>query len=236
MPDLIAALHERFGLNALVQGEHEKALRWFRRMEAREPDSIRVLRNIGVCLLAAGDASGARGYLLREEALYGPSFLRHSALADLAYALGEREEAAARYRSALADPEAAPGGRYHESRPLLEARARICADPAAFGSSRAAAGRFDAGQEAAKAGRQAEALALFEEAAELDPTHWPALNNAGGIALNALGDPERALAFFERALSLAHSPQAAHNADLARKALAARLAAAKPGKRAKAVR
>ncbi|MBU0928518.1 MAG: tetratricopeptide repeat protein [Spirochaetes bacterium] len=220
MPRILAGLYERFGLNAYIQGDPAKALLWFRRLERLEPDSIRTLRNLGVILLAAGDAAGAEEYLLREERRYGESFHRHSALADIAYARGRREDAARRYEAALSDPEAAPAGARRGDRAFLEARLRICLDPGAFAAAAEGAERFKAAEAARDSGDPRAALALFEEAVALDPTHWPALNNAGSIALNDLGDPARALALFKRSFALARSAQVARNVELAGAALA----------------
>lgn len=215
MPNIVTSFYERMGLNAYVQGDYAKAEAWFRKLESREPDSLRVLRNLGVILLARGDAEGAEAYLLREERAYGPSFHRHAALADLAYARGRREEAARRYSAALAEPEA--GGA--PTAALIEARARICRDEKAFSRSRDSLSRFAEGEEARGGGDLARAVSLFDEAAALDPTAWPALNNAGTLLLNDLGDPDGAKARFERALALSRAPQVARNLELAEGAL-----------------
>ena len=57
----------------------------------------------------------------------------------------------------------------------------------------------------------AEAFALYEEAIELDPTNWPAMNNAATLALNRLATPEKALELFRRAFALSGAPQVARN-------------------------
>jgi Flp pilus assembly protein TadD len=220
MLKFIASFEERLGLNAYVQGDYEKALKWFRKLEESERDSIRVLRNLGVILLASGDSEGAKSYLLREEKLYGPSYHRHSALADLAYAAGDRKEAARRYGLALAEPEIAAEGSAAAMRPLLEARLAVCREEAAFQKSRRALERFKEGEKAREGGDAPGAVTLFEEAAALDPTAWPALNNAGTILLNTLGDAARARSLFERALSLSRSPQVARNLELAEQSIA----------------
>lgn len=215
MPAFLSAFYERFGLNAYVQGDYAKAERWFRKLERLEPDSIRVLRNLGVVLLAKGDAEGAERYLLREERLYGASFHRHAALADLAYARGRRKEAERRYAAALAEPEAAPGGSQAGLRPLMEARLGIARSEESFAKARRSMERFSEAEAARERGDHGPAVALFEEAATLDPTNWPALNNAGTLLLNQLGDPARAAGLFEKALPLARSPQVARNLELA---------------------
>ncbi len=217
MRDIIGSFQERMGLNAYVSGDYEGAERWFRKLESREGESLRVLRNLGVILLARGDAEGAGRYLRREEERFGPSYHRHCALGDLAYAGGRREEALRRYRAALAEPD---GGGAGASRALLEVRAAACADAAAYARTRGAQERFAAGEAARDAGRHEEALAAFEEAAALDPSMWPALNNAGAVLLNGLGDAARAAPYFEKAFALSGSAQSARNAELARQAAA----------------
>lgn len=216
----VTSIYERLGLNAYIQGDPEKALAWFRRLEAVEPDSIRTLRNLGVMLLASGDAEGAESYLLREEQLYGESFHRHSALGDIAFARGRRDEAARRYAAALADPEVGPGGASRASRGFLENRLSLCKNPGAFEAAMRGADCFSKAEAARDAGEHEQAIALFDEAARLDPTHWPALNNAGSLALGKLGNPQRALAYFERAYALAATAQIARNVELARDWLA----------------
>lgn len=220
MAAFLLAFYERFGLNSFVQGDYAKAERWFRKLESKEADSLRVLRNLGVILLAKGDAEGAESYILKEERLYGQSFHRHSALGDIAYARGKRKEAERRYAAALACPEAAPDGRNSGSRLILERRREICSREDSFARSRESMDLFARGEAAREAGTKAAAAALFEEAALLDPTNWPALNNAGTIALNDLGEPLRARGLFERAFELARSPQVARNLELAEMAIA----------------
>jgi tetratricopeptide (TPR) repeat protein len=204
------------GLNAYVSGDLAAAERRFRRLREREGESIRALRDLGVVLAAKGDLAGARACFLREEELYGASFHRHAALADLDYEEGRREEALARYRAALGEKEA--GGA--SNRRLLEERAAICSDPAAYERALLARARFREAEEARDEGRPEEALEAFEEAVGLDPSHWPALNNCGSLLLNVLGDPGRALELFERAAELTGSAQCRRNADLARRAIA----------------
>lgn len=220
MLHFLSGLYERLGLNAYIQGDTRKALAWFRKLEAVEPDSIRVLRNIGVILLSSGDAAGAEAYLLREEKLYGESLHRHSALADIAFTRGRREDATKRYEAALADPDLAPAGGRASQRGFIEKRLKICNDSEAFEAAARGAAVFAQAESARDAGDNDRAIVLFEEAATLDPTHWPALNNAGTLALNVFGDAAKAQALFERAFDLAQSAQVARNVELARDWLA----------------
>lgn len=216
---ILSSLYERLGLNAYVEGDFAKAESWFRRLEAAEPDSIRVLRNLGVILLAKGEFGQAKAYLAREEALFGPSFHRHAGLADLAWAAGEREEAGRRYAAALAEPEARKGGRYGASRPLLEARLGLCADEAAFARAREGLSVFQLGEAAREAGSFPEAYEHFMKAYFLDPSNWLALNNAGTLALNHLTQPELAVSHLERAFAFSPSSQVGRNLQIAREAL-----------------
>jgi tetratricopeptide (TPR) repeat protein len=221
----LLSLYERLALNAYVLGDYPRALRWLRLLESKEGDSIRVLRNLGVVLLASGEVKAAEACLRKEEALYGPSFHRHAALADLAYSQGDRAEAARRYALALAEPEAKEGKWGVASLDLLEKRLANSRDAEAFRRGRLSLEAFARGEEERDSGEAKKALASFEEAADLDPTNWPALNNAGSIVLNVLHDPERAVGLFSKALALSPSAQVARNLELAKEA------ATKGGKR-----
>jgi len=214
MQNFISVLWERFGLNAYIRGDYKKAERWFRKLEQREPDAISVLRNLGVILLAKGDAEGAEAYLLREEKLYGKSFHRHAGLADIAYARGKRKEAERRYALALQEPECQPGGKAEASRSLLEKRLAICASEAAFIRSRESMKIFREAEELSREKKYEEAVLKFKEAAALDETNWPALNNAGSIYLNQLGKNREAQEFFEKAFEISKNIQVARNLDL----------------------
>jgi tetratricopeptide (TPR) repeat protein len=211
---IIDGIIERLGMNAYALGDYGRAEKWLRRLEKREPDSMRVLRNLAVVLLARGDFAGAERYLLREEALYGATYGRHRALADQAYSAGRREEASARYSAALAAPEASRAP--EPERRFLETRLALCGDPARFAASRKGIERFAEGEAARERGDSDAALAAFLEAAELDPTHWPALNNAGTILLERKGGAAAALGLFEKAAACASLPAIERNAALAR--------------------
>jgi len=214
-----AGLCERFGLNAYVAGDYKRAERWFRKLEQAEPTSIRVLRNLGVILLAEGRAEEAERYLLREEKLYGASFYRHSALADLAYATGKRKEAARRYRLALQEPECAEGGSAHHMRGLMEKRLAICEDEKRYADTRRAMELFRQAEGLRQDGAHQEAIEKFLQSFALDETNWPALNNAASIYMNALKQPAEAEPLFSQAFELSNSIQVARNLELCRQAV-----------------
>jgi Flp pilus assembly protein TadD len=176
-----------------------------------------VLRNLGVLLLAKGDAEGAERYLLREEKLYGKSFHRHAGLADLAYARGKRKEAERRYALALAEPECSPGGVAESSRVLMEKRYIISKDERLYASSRQALKAFEEAQALREAKDFRASIERFLDSIALDETNWSALNNAGSIYLNNLGEPEKAKELFERALEISRNPQVIGNLELAAK-------------------
>lgn len=220
MRNFFDTFRERAGVNAFVAGNFDKAERYFRELERSEPDSISVLRNLGMVLLAKGDAEGAERYLLKEEKLYGKSFHRHSALGDLAYARARRKEALKRYKLALEESEAAEGGSAWAIRPLMERRISFCEDEKSFAPVIESMRKFAQAQEARVSGDDQRAIELYIESASLDETNWPALNNAGSIYLNSLGDPGEAAALFEKAFSISHNVQAARNLELARRKLA----------------
>lgn len=219
---LLDALAERLGMNAYALGDYERAEKWFRKLERKEPDSLRTLRNLGVILLARGDFSGAERYLKREERLYGESYQRHRALADLAYSAGNREAAAARYSAALSCPEA--GEREERERNFLQARLAVCRDRARFEDAREGGRRFAEGEAARARGDAEAALAAFLSAADLDPTNWPALNNAGVILLERDGGAERALEAFQKAAACAGLSMIERNISLAKELLNGKVA------------
>jgi Flp pilus assembly protein TadD len=204
MNKFYATLCERFGLNAYIAGDYQKAERWFRKLEQSEPTSIRVLRNLGVILLAKGRSEEAERYLLREEKLYGASFYRHSALADLTYATGKRKEAARRYRLALREP---------------EKRLAMCEDEKRYTGTRKAMEFFRQAEESREAGAHQEAIQKFLQSFALDETNWPALNNAASIYMNTLKQPAEAEPLFSQAFELSHSIQVARNVELCRQAI-----------------
>ncbi len=214
-----AGLCERFGLNAYVAGNYQKAEHWFRKLEQSEPTSIRVLRNLGVILLAEGRPEEAERYLLKEEKLYGASFYRHSALADLAYATGKRKEAARRYRLALQEPECAEGGAAHHMSGLMEKRLAMCEDEKRYAGTRKAMELFRQAEKLREGGSHQEAIEKFLESFALDETNWPALNNAASIYMNALKLPAEAEPLFSQAFELSHSIQVARNVELCQQAI-----------------
>lgn len=219
MNKLYATLCERFGLNAYIAGDYKKAERWFRKLETSEPNSIRVLRNLGVILLAQGKPEEAERYLIKEEKLYGASFYRHSALADLAYAIGKRKEASRRYKFALKEPECAEGGKAFHMRRLMESRLAICEDEKKFAGTRRAMERFREAESLRESGSYHEAIAAFMDSFALDDTNWPALNNAASIYMNTLKQPADAEPLFARAFELSRSIQVARNLELCRQTL-----------------
>lgn len=219
MNKFYAAFCERLGLNAYVAGDYAKAERWFRKLEQSEPTSIRVLRNLGVVLLAEGHSEEAERYLLKEEKLYGPSFYRHSALADLAYAIGKRKEAARRYQKALQELECAEGGKAYHMRPLMEKRLVICENEKKYAGTRKAMELFKQAENLRESGAYEEAIKKFLNSVELDETNWPALNNAASIYMNTLKKPVDAEPLFLNAFELSRSIQVARNLDLCRQAI-----------------
>lgn len=206
-------------MSAFSAGNYDKAERYFRKIEQKDPNSMTVLRNLGLVLMAKGEAEAAESYLLREEKLYGKSFHRHAALADIAYARGKRREAEKRYRLALGEAESADGGSAEVLRPLISMRLAICADEKSFASSRESMKVFNEAQELKANGEAAKAVEAFLRSAALDPSNWPALNNAGTLYLEKLGNPKEALLLFEKAYESSRNMHAARNMELAKRKL-----------------
>jgi len=219
MQSLLTPFRERLGLSAFAAGDYVKAERYFRKLEEKDPNSLSTLRNLGLILMAKGDAQGAEAYLSREEKLYGRSFHRHAALADIAYAMGKRKEAEKRYRLALEEPEARPGGSAEALRPLMEKRLGICSSEKSFAASRESMKVFNEAQELKARGESEKAVEAFLRSASLDESNWPALNNAGILYLDSLGKPEEALKLFERAFEASRNIHAARNIEVVKRKL-----------------
>ncbi|HEY9054322.1 MAG TPA: hypothetical protein VIO60_05840 [Rectinemataceae bacterium] len=217
MGEFFFTLQVRFGLNAYMRGDFAKAEAWLEKARRKEPDSLVVLRNLGLVRMALGDVEGAENYLLREEKLYGKSFHRHASLADVAYARGKRIQAAKRYALALKEPESLPGGSAHALRPLMEKRLQLCSDEKAFEAARLSMEAFERGQKLKAEGRHQEAVESYLESAEQDGTNWPALNNAAALLLESLGKPDEAAILFQKAFEISRNAQAARNLELARR-------------------
>ncbi|MDD3981129.1 MAG: hypothetical protein RBT72_01450 [Spirochaetia bacterium] len=222
MQSLLAPFRERLGLSAFAAGDYGKAERYFRKLEEKDPNSLSVLRNLGLILMAKGDAEGAEAYLSREERLYGRSFHRHAALADIAYARGRRKEAEKRYRLALAEPEAGAAGSAAALRPLMEKRLKICSDEKSFALSRESMKVFHEAQQLKSAGESEKSVEAFLRSAALDESNWPALNNAGILYLESLCMPEKALELFEQAFEVSRNIHAARNIEVAKRRLGGR--------------
>ncbi|MDC7789673.1 tetratricopeptide repeat protein [Rhodoplanes sp. TEM] len=208
---LLLRLHERLALNAMAAGDYAKAERAFRRMQAIEGDTRRVLHNLALARLAQGDPAGAEAVLERLVDAWGAAPATLRALAEAAYLAGDRERALRRLRAALADPDCPERG-------VLTRRAALCEDAAAY--ARAMAGKRDFAEGTARlaAGDGDAAIAAFRRAAENDPTDFVALNNLGTLLMNHAGDRAAAAAVFEQALALSDQPLVRRNLAAAREA------------------
>lgn len=213
MSTFMEGIREQMGLGALASGKYAKAEAVFRKLAKTDPDSLKVLHNLGLALMAQGKREEAEVCFRREEKLYGASYIRHCALADLAYSAGKRGEAVKRYKAALACPESG------KDIAILAARLAISEDTRAFADSRLAAEAFARGEAARLEKRLDSALEEYESALALDPTSWPAANNAGTIYLNDLKDPGKALQMFGRAMTHGQPAHVLRNAELAERAL-----------------
>jgi Tfp pilus assembly protein PilF len=206
---LISRFTERRALNAYTVGDYAKAEQLFSALRAREGETQRVLRNLGLIRMAQGDLAAAEAYFAREVEAFGPAPDRLQALADVAYLSGDRVKARQRMQEALADPGCT-------ARELFQQRADICADAAAH--ARAMRGKQEFAQaNALLAAKEVDkALALFRRALAADPTDFIALNNIGGILLNQKDDPAGAAKAFSQALAMQKLPVLKINLDRAK--------------------
>lgn len=200
-------LNERLLLNALANGDYARADKALARIARWEGRSRRVLHNLALVRLGQWNFAAAEALLEQQIEEYGeaPELLR--ALAEAAYLSGERERAAQRLAAVLADPDC-------DDRGLLERRAAICADVAAYDRAMAGKQDFAAGIALLRKDDADGAAAAFRRAAEADPTDFVALNNLGTVLLNRIRDHAGAIRAFERAQEL--SDQAIVRGNLAK--------------------
>ncbi|MBU1039985.1 MAG: tetratricopeptide repeat protein [Proteobacteria bacterium] len=206
---IIARFTERRALNAYTVGDYAKAEQLFSALRAREGETQRVLRNLGLIRMAQGDLAAAEAYFAREVEAFGPTPDRLQALADVAYLSGDRAKAAQRLREALKDPGCT-------ARELLQQRAAICADPEAHARAMRGKQEFAQANALLAAKEVDEALTLFRRALDADPTDFIALNNIGGILLNQKDDPAGAAKAFSQALAMQQLPVLKINLDRAK--------------------
>jgi tetratricopeptide (TPR) repeat protein len=126
---------------------------------------------------------GARVVFREELEQYDDSYPRLKSLADVLYLRGNQKEAGDLYARSAAEPEVT------NDLNLIEARIWICADSAAFADARESLSVFEKETtHSPEVARTNTALACFERSAQLDPTNYLALNNAGTILLNVHHD------------------------------------------------
>ncbi|MCG8551293.1 MAG: tetratricopeptide repeat protein [Desulfobacterales bacterium] len=193
--NLLDKLYARFGFNALVSGQHQKAETYFRKIRTRTGEAMGSNHNLGMACLAAGNLAGAKDCFLREIELFGPSYSRARVLADVYFALADQPKSLETYMLAkrLAQGE--------KDLPQVEERLKLCRSPGRFKAASGASSLCREGLAAEQAGDVQEALSRYVRAADLDPANVQALNNAGAC-LERLGKLRTAQKYFKQAFAL----------------------------------
>jgi len=152
--------------------------------------------------MAQGDFLTAEGLLIAELEDFGSYYPRLRALADLYYTWGKPQEAATYYSQCLQSKENERDE--FQAQRYLALRQQICTDSRAWEKSRQSLQAYDEGIKAEARAKDSylEALGLYTQAVELDPTNLGALNNWGALVMNRENNYALALELFDRALAL----------------------------------
>jgi len=197
--------HNNLGRALVRRGEHEEAMRHFRRALEIRPSFPEAHVNVGLHALRQGDVDRAMDSF--ETALAArPAFaVAHRNLAE-AYAMKEmHDEAIEQCRKALAlEPDHAEThvvlGSAYRGKGMLDEAERSLRRALGIKPNQAVA-YYNLGFVERDRGRWIEAASLFERAAAIDPSFVDALNELGNTYLSA-NDPARATAAYQRSLAV----------------------------------
>lgn len=195
---------ERMALNNMTAGNSLKAEKWYRKLEAMEPDNRGVLHNLGVISIALKKFSDAERYIKREIEIYGESGINLRILGDLYYTEGSMDRAGKIYGRALALLQKSGGD--ESTRNFIRKRITICKDKSLYARALESSRIIEKGAEHVSRGEFRDALELYLKAAEYDKSSYMALNGAGTVLLNHVKDYNRARECFRKALELADIP------------------------------
>lgn len=216
---------ERKGFNALSGGNYHAAVEAFSELLRREPSRTGTRHNLGLAYLGSEEFEKAEECFLKDLELLGDYFPRFKVLGDLYYIWGKQEEANRWYRRALQEKES------KQSEKLLAERIRQTDSVEAFKSVREADAAYRKGVAALRAESYQEALDQFRRAAELNPTHVLAWNNAGTVLMNNFDSPDEARKVFQAGLEMEPLPILQMNLQKAAEAVTIKERKAKRKKR-----
>ena len=169
---------ERTALNAFTLSKFEKAQRAFEKILQLDPDRKGVYFNRGLALMSMQRFAEARQSFLEESSRHGDSLPLQKALAEAAYRMGDRIAARDHYSCAGSLTSTA------KEQGFCEKRAAICASEGQFAQAMVAQELLDQADGLMLQKKFDHAEPLFQEACQLDPTCFQALNNIGAIRLS----------------------------------------------------
>lgn len=199
--DIRKQFFERMALNYMTAGNSEKAEKWYRKLEAIEPENLVVLHNLGAICISLKKFSEAEMYIKREIEIYGESGVRLRILGDLYYIRGEMDKAGKVYGKALNFFR--EGGIEGCTKNFFKERIRICKDKSLSARAIESGIFLEEGPSLLSSGLFQDALDLFFKAAEYDKSNYMAFNSAGTVLLHHIKDYNRARDCFRKALELA---------------------------------
>jgi tetratricopeptide (TPR) repeat protein len=190
---------ERRALNTFVDGDYEKSLRLFLKLQTLDPKKVGIEYNLGLIKLALKQYEEAESYLLiakeRDE-----SFQVLSSLADLYYLSQRRIEAANMYKKIV---DKAPDKR---TKHVIQNRIKNCKTETSFEKVKKSWKLLDEGLNLEKSNDLNSASELYKQAFLADQTNFIAANNYGTYCMNFQKDYKQAQEYFRYADKLAYHP------------------------------
>lgn len=190
---------ERRALNTFVDGDYEKSLRLFLKLQALDPHKVGIEYNLGLIKLALKKYEEAETYLVKAKER-DESFQVLSSLADLYYLSNRRQKAGETYNKILNE---APDKR---TRHVIQTRMKNCTSEAYFEKVKKSWELLDEGLQLEKSDNINLAANCYKQAFLADETNFIAANNYGSYCMNIIEDYKQAQEYFRYADKLTYHP------------------------------
>ncbi len=202
----------RKAFNSFVQGDYEKALKYFKKIYQKKSHEKGIRYNLGLTYIALGKYKEAEKYL-KEQYERDQHYINAKALGDLYYLWGKAEKASNYYSKALL------GADKEKDKDFLNKRIEICDDKESFENAQKAKEILEEANELMNNEKFDKAIEKFENSIEYDPTNFIAYNNLATIYMNQFQEYEKALKYFKKADDLTENPVIKKNISNLKKAI-----------------
>ncbi|TYB30240.1 MAG: tetratricopeptide repeat protein [Candidatus Mcinerneyibacterium aminivorans] len=202
----------RKAFNGFVQGNYEKALKYFKKIYQKKSNEKGIRYNLGLTYIALGRYQKAEKYL-KEQYERDQHYINAKALGDLYYLWGNAEKASEFYSKALL------GADNKKDKNFLNRRIEICEDKEKFEQAQKAKEILEEANELMNKDSYEQAIEKFKQSIDYDHTNFIAFNNLATIYMNQFQEYEKALKYFEKANDLTENPVIKKNISNLKKAI-----------------